>query len=89
MELTDMRSGEASPMLESGDIEELDQLHTRLLERLLGCLAPWQAMWCALLSIFQAICTFHIFVYVFQVSRVDCSASDGHRCAPSPATCAN
>jgi len=69
MELTDVRSGEASPMLSDGNMENLDLLHTKLLERLLGCLTPWQSMWCALLSIFQAICTFHIFVYVFQVSQ--------------------
>nr|NP_650526.1 uncharacterized protein Dmel_CG8925, isoform A [Drosophila melanogaster]AAF55282.1 uncharacterized protein Dmel_CG8925, isoform A [Drosophila melanogaster] len=70
-QLTDVRSGEASPMLSDGNMENLDLLHTKLLERLLGCLTPWQSMWCALLSIFQAICTFHIFVYVFQIAPKD------------------
>ncbi|XP_043652011.1 organic cation transporter protein isoform X3 [Drosophila teissieri] len=70
-QLTDVRSDEASPMLADGNMENLDHLHTKLLERLLGCLTPWQGMWCALLSIFQAICTFHIFVYVFQIAPKD------------------
>ncbi|XP_016975981.1 organic cation transporter protein isoform X2 [Drosophila rhopaloa] len=70
-QLTDAGTGEASPMLESNNIEELDQLHTKLLERLLGRLTPWQGLWCGLLSIFQAICTFHIFVYVFQTAPKD------------------
>ncbi|KAH8295295.1 hypothetical protein KR018_009695 [Drosophila ironensis] len=71
-QLEDMRSaGEASPMLEATDLEELDELHTRLLQRLFGSLSPWQSLWCGLLSMFQAICTFHIFVYVFQTASKD------------------
>ncbi|KAH8243831.1 hypothetical protein KR032_010447 [Drosophila birchii] len=65
-------SGEASPMLQGCvDLDELDHLQTRLLERLFGCISPWQSLWCGLLSIFQAICTFHIFVYVFQTASKD------------------
>ncbi|KAH8384100.1 hypothetical protein KR009_012128 [Drosophila setifemur] len=63
--------GEASPMLASKNLEALDQLQTKLLERLFGSLSPWQGLWCGLLSIFQAICTFHIFVYVFQTASKD------------------
>ncbi|XP_017031297.1 organic cation transporter protein isoform X2 [Drosophila kikkawai] len=73
-QLTDMDvgSGEASPMLQGCvDLDELDHLHTRLLERLFGCISAWQSLWCGLLSIFQAICTFHIFVYVFQTAPKD------------------
>ncbi|BFF89089.1 organic cation transporter protein [Drosophila madeirensis] len=66
--------GEASPMLQPRlprDVEELDQLQTTLLERLFGQMRRWQAQWCCLLSIFQAICTFHIFIYVFQTAPKD------------------
>lgn len=64
-------AGELSPMLVAtpmvGD-EQLELLQMKTLQRLLGSVSRWQRMWCALLSIHQAICTFHIFVYVFQVS---------------------
>ncbi|KAH8361815.1 hypothetical protein KR200_001273 [Drosophila serrata] len=69
---TDVASGEASPMLQGCvDLDKLDHLQTRLLERLFGAISPWQSLWCGLLSIFQAICTFHIFVYVFQTAPKD------------------
>ncbi|XP_017091571.2 organic cation transporter protein isoform X3 [Drosophila bipectinata] len=64
-------AGEATPMLAAQDLEGIEHLHTKLLEQLFGCLTPWQGFWCALLSIFQAICTFHIFVYVFQTASKD------------------
>ncbi|XP_017144516.1 organic cation transporter protein isoform X2 [Drosophila miranda] len=70
-QLSDLPPGEASPMLPSRDLEELDQLQTTLLERFFGAMSRWQGHWCCLLSIFQAICTFHIFIYVFQTAPKD------------------
>lgn len=48
--------------------DELEQLQSKTLEKLLGSFERWQRFWCPVLSFLQAICTFHIFVYVFQVS---------------------
>lgn len=64
--------GELSPMLPRlatplSD-NELEQLQSKTLEKLLGSFERWQRFWCPVLSFLQAICTFHIFVYVFQVS---------------------
>ncbi|KAH8360253.1 hypothetical protein KR093_011476 [Drosophila rubida] len=62
--------GELSPMLQPSD-EDLELLQSKTLEQLLGCTGRWQGLWCPILSFLQAICTFHIFVYVFQTAAKD------------------
>ncbi|XP_017845103.1 organic cation transporter protein isoform X2 [Drosophila busckii] len=64
--------GELSPMLQSSQSpEQLEQLQLKTLQKLMGTIGRWQCLWCALLSTFQGICTFHIFIYVFQTSAKD------------------
>ncbi|KAH8399150.1 hypothetical protein KR215_003002 [Drosophila sulfurigaster] len=62
--------GELSPMLQPSD-EDLELLQSKTLEQLLGCIGRWQKLWCPILSFLQAICTFHIFVFVFQTAPKD------------------
>lgn len=67
METMEETPGELSPMLQPS-AEDLEQLQSKALQQLLGGMGRWQSLWCPVLSFLQAICTFHIFVYVFQVS---------------------
>ncbi|KAL7728519.1 hypothetical protein ACLKA6_012532 [Drosophila palustris] len=62
--------GELSPMLQTS-ADDLEQLQSKTLQQLLGCIGRWQCLWCPILSFLQAICTFHIFVFVFQTAPKD------------------
>lgn len=48
--------------------DEIEWMQSQRLYRILGQVNLWQCMWCFILSIFQGVSTFHIFVFVFQVS---------------------
>ncbi|XP_034486301.1 organic cation transporter protein isoform X2 [Drosophila innubila] len=63
-------SGELAPMLQPS-ADELEQLQSKSLQLVLGCIGRWQCLWCPVLSFLQAICTFHIFVFVFQTAPKD------------------
>ncbi|XP_030571940.1 organic cation transporter protein isoform X2 [Drosophila novamexicana] len=73
MQTVEANTGELSPMLLATPIsdDQLELLQMKTLQGLLGSASRWQCMWCAILSIHQAICTFHIFVYVFQTAPKD------------------
>ncbi|XP_051862523.1 organic cation transporter protein isoform X2 [Drosophila sulfurigaster albostrigata] len=70
MQAMEQSPGELSPMLQPSD-EDLELLQSKTLEQLLGCIGRWQKLWCPILSFLQAICTFHIFVFVFQTAPKD------------------
>lgn len=49
--------------------EEVEKRQNKLIELVLSNIGPWQATWCAILSIFQCISTLHLFSFVFHVCK--------------------
>ncbi|XP_075144925.1 organic cation transporter protein isoform X2 [Haematobia irritans] len=51
--------------------DDIENLQSQRLTKMLGHVSLWQMLWCAILSSFQGVSTFHIFAFVFQTADKD------------------
>lgn len=50
--------------------DQLELVQSACLSKVMGDIGCWQIIWCFLLSLYQSVSTFQMFMFVFQVSKI-------------------